>query len=512
MNQGVPTTGFNSRLRVIGVIATVVVIASAYFFAVLERGYAQKVTVVASPTNFRIGEKLAYTVSYGKFPDAAYAETHVVSRGKIGGKDAIEIRSKVKTLEIVAAAFFMFDESRTVYAAPDSGLPLYVSTLSQDSALPKETIGNYLTSPTTNFDMVTLLYKAREAGGVGTFPLFENDLTQNVTFATTVSEKVKTEAGDFETTVSTVTSEFLTANGITNLKINFSNDEFRIPILIRFKVAKGEFRAVLSGVTVPEVETPTPTPSPTPVKTTTPTPKPTATPNGYEDNRPIAPELGFQVGESLDYRVTTSGKAVATLNLNARERKLINNVDMLVLAATVTAVEPGFMGLRVGDSLVARVNPETLAPYSIEARLGVPFPGLVPAVAFDQRNGSINFGGAAPVDGPIGTHSIMSLIYAMRSFNLKPSKDRTNPVNDTRVAVFWESKAYVFTLRPNEPEDLTINGEKVSAQLITITTLTKQLDPLAPKVWLSTDERVPIRFTLGAYQADLIKRDATLFK
>ncbi len=512
MRQGVPTDGLKSRLRAFCVIATAISFASLCFFTVLERSSAQSVVAIQPGAHFRIGEKLAYTVSYGKFPNAAYAETHVVSRGKIGGKDAIEIRSKVKTLEMVAAAFFMFDESRTVYAAPDSGLPLYVSTLSQDSALPKETVLNFLTAPTTNFDMVTLLFKAREAGGVGTFPLFENDLIQNVTLATTVSEKVRTAEGEFETTVSTVASDFLTANGITNLRINFSNDEFRVPVLIRFKVAKNEFRAVLSGITLPEVETPTPTPSPTPVKTATPTPKPTATPNGYEDNRPIAPELGFQVGESLDYRLTSGGKAVATLNFNARERKLINNLDMLVLAATVTAVEPGFTGLRVGDSLVARVNPETLAPYSIEAKLGTPFPGINPLVAFDHRTGMINFGGAAPVDAPIATHSIVSLVYAMRSFNLRPSKDRTNPVNDTRVAVFWESKPYVFTLRPNDPEDLTLNGEKVSAQLITVTTLTKQLDPLTPKVWLSTDERVPIRFSLGMYQADLIKRDATLFK
>ncbi|MEQ1643174.1 MAG: DUF3108 domain-containing protein [Pyrinomonadaceae bacterium] len=512
MKQGVPTEGFNSRLRAFCVIASAVAFASVCFFAVIERGNAQKVTVVTSPTSFRIGEKLAYTVSYGKFADAAYAETHVVSRGKIGGKDAIEIRSKVKTLEMVAAAFFLFDEVRTVYAAPDTGLPLYVSTLSQDSAIPKETIGNYLTQPTNNFDLVTLLYKAREAGGVGTFPLFEDDLVHNATFATTALEKVKTDEGEFETTVSTVTSEFLTANGITNLKINFSTDEFRVPVLIRFKVAKNEFRALLSGITLPEVETPTPTPSPTPVKPATPTPKPTATPNGYEDNRPIPPELGFQVGESLDYQLTNASKPVATLNLSARERKQFNNVDMLVLALTVTAVEPGYTGLRVGDSVTARVNPETLAPYALEAKLATPFPGLNPLVGFDQRTGMINFGGAAPVEAPIGTHSIVSLIYAMRSFNLKPSKDRTNPVNDTRVAVFWESKAYVFTLRPSEPEDITLGGQKTSAQLITVTTLTKQLDPLAPKVWLSTEERVPIRFSLGAFQADLIKRDATLFR
>lgn len=511
MKQNIRTAGFRQRWRIFGVIVAAFVMAVGCFFASIG-GSAQTVVAVQPGSTFRIGEKLTYNVSFGKFPNAGYAETHVVSRGKISGKDAIEIRSKVKTLEMVSAAFFMFDESRTVYAAPDTGLPLYISSLSQDSAIPKETISNYLTQPTTNFDLVTLLFKARESGGIGTFPLFEDETMHNATFATTVSEKVRTAAGEFETMVSTVTSEFLTANGFKDLKVNFSTDEFRVPVQIRFKTAKGEFRALLSGLVVPEPDTPTPTPSPTPVKTATPTPKPTATPNGYEDNRPIAEELGFQVGESLDYRLTNGGKAVATLNLTARERKQFNNIDMLVLALTVTAVEPDFTGLRVGDSVVARVNPETLAPYALEAKTATPFPGLNPFVAFDQRTGMINFGGAAPVDAPIGTHSIVSLIYAMRSFNLKPSKDKTNPVNDTRVAVFWESKAYVFTLRPSEPEDITLGSEKASAQLITVTTLTKQLDPLTPKVWLSTEERVPLRFSLGPYQADLIRRDATLFQ
>ena len=92
----------------------------------------------------------------------------------------------------------------------------------------------------------------------------------------------------------------------------------------------------------------------------------------------------------------------------------------------------------------------------------------------------------------------------MRSFNLKVSKDLSNPVNDTRVAVFWESKAYVFTLRPSPPAILTINGEKASAQMITINTGNPQLDALAIKVWLDNNSRVPVRFSVGAYQADLI--------
>ena len=92
----------------------------------------------------------------------------------------------------------------------------------------------------------------------------------------------------------------------------------------------------------------------------------------------------------------------------------------------------------------------------------------------------------------------------MRSFNLKPSRDLTNPVNDTRVAVFWTDRAYIFTLRPANIEEILFDGEKVKAQLITINTGNPQLDQLALKVWLSTDERrVPLRFSAGAFQADL---------
>ncbi|MGE3465410.1 MAG: DUF3108 domain-containing protein [Pyrinomonadaceae bacterium] len=484
-----------------------------WFASVAERSAAQTVAVPVLSPAFRIGEKLSYSVSLGKFQNAGYAETYVVSRGKIGGQDAVEIRSKIKTLDLVSAAFFQFDEARTVYAAPDSCLPLYVRTNSNDSVVPKETVSDHLDQPTTNFDLLTLMFKARDAGGIGTYPLAENGNVHNVSFVTTVSEKVRTPVGDFDTQVSTVSSEYLTAQGIKELRINFSADEFRVPVLIRFKTSKGEFRATLAGIVLPEPETPAPTVTPTvaPVKTPPPVVKVTPTPDTYVDNMPLAPELGFQVGETLDYRITSAGQPIGVLTLSARERKRFNNLDSLLLTATITSVEPGVTQIKFGDSLSAQVDPETLAPTALESKFGTPYPGLNPSVVFDFRTGMIKFG-AESVEAPVGTHSILSLIYAMRSFNLKPSKNLSNPVNDTRVAVFWESKAYVFTLRPSEPSEITLNGQKTMAQLITINTRNKELDALSPKVWLSPEQRVPVRFSLGAYQADLIVRNATLFR
>ncbi len=97
------------------------------------------------------------------------------------------------------------------------------------------------------------------------------------------------------------------------------------------------------------------------------------------------------------------------------------------------------------------------------------------------------------------------MIYAIRSFNLKPSKDEKNPVNDTRVAVFLGSDANVFVLRPSNAEIINLKGDKISAQLISVATGDPQIDSLNLRLWLGLDDkRVPLRFTLGSYQADLV--------
>ncbi len=125
----------------------------------------------------------------------------------------------------------------------------------------------------------------------------------------------------------------------------------------------------------------------------------------------------------------------------------------------------------------------------------------------------VTVGGTPAVEVPVGTHSILSLLYAVRSFNLKPSKDTTAPVNDTRVAVFWENRPYVFTLRPETADLITQQGEKVSAQLVTVKTGNPQLDALNIKIWLSNDDRrFPLRISAGVYQADLVSNSVLQFR
>lgn len=470
------------------------------FFAISQS--AQSTSV------FRVGEKLTYQISFDRFTDVGYAELYVASAGKLAGRDAVEVRARVKTQDFVSAAFFLVDQSRTIYAAPDTGLPMYLSNVDSGGVVPKETIQNYLTEPTTNFDFVLAIYRARANGG-GTFPIFENGQQYLVTFQPGgATEKLKTDAGEFDTTVSTITSDYLTNYGIKDFRVNFSTDENRLPVLFRFRRGKSEIRATLAAVSRSEPAA-TPSPTPEPVRTPVPqsTARPTPSPTPYVDDRPLAPELGFAIGESLDYRVTNGGTAAGTITLKVKERKLINGQDSLVLVAEVTAIEPGGGLFSPGDNVRSLVDPDTLAPRSVDVIFKNAIPGLNGTATFDNRTGEIRAGAVPPFEAPVGTHSILSLIYAMRSFNLTPSRDPSSPVNDTRVAVFWDSKVQVFTLRPSKPGEIQIGGAKLQAQLISITTGNPQLDALAPKVWLSTSERrTPVRFAIGLIQADLIQK------
>ncbi len=490
------------------IFAALLLCVAALFF--IKAASAQDATapIPAQQGPFRIGERIAYNVSFGKFSNVAYAEIYAVSRGRLGDKDAVELRSRIKTLDVLSAAFYALDESRTVFAAADTGMPLYVTKTVNNRIAPTDEVDNYLTNPASSYDLLTLIYKARHAAGAGSFPLMENDKAYTATLLPGASEKVKTDAGEFDTTVSTVQSEFFTEIGIENLRINFSADETRIPVLIRFKTSKGEFRAIVSSVQVLQTE-PVPDATPTPVPTPGPaaTPKPVRTPEPYIDNEDLAPELLFVLGETLEYKITSGGQQVGSFTLQTKERKLFFGEDCLLLTGTVTSVQPGNGLLAQNDSIRVYVNPETLAPMQLDAKFAAALKSMNQSVLFDQRAGSVVLNSTERIETPIGTHSILSLIYAARSFNLKPSKNLTNPVNDTRVAVFWQTKPQIFTLRPSASEIITLLGEKVPAQLISINTGNPQLDQLNIKLWLSTAEnRVPLRISVGNYQADLVSQ------
>lgn len=455
-----------------------------------------------------VGEKFTYTLSYGRYQNAGYAELQTVSKGKLEGRDAIEYGSRIKTNDFVAASLSLIDEARTVFVSPETDLPLYVRIRNLAGVASEERTSSFLDRPTLDYEFVSLVQHLRRTGGSGSFTIFENGAQFAVNAVAGASENAKTDAGGFDTTVVSVASEYFAKRNVTDVRINFSNDARRIPVLFRFRYQKSEFRASLAAiVTAPGTDAATPTPAPT--KQATPTPSPKATPRPYVPNAPLGPEIPFAIGENLEYRFSANGQTAGTASFRVQERRQIQsgtgNRDSLLLSANFDGTDsPGSIFKR-GDAFKTWVDPDDLQPIQSESKFGGALAGLNQTARFDQDRGIAVVDGNAQVQIPVNTHNLLSLFYAVRSFNLKPSKDATNPVNDTRVAVSYGTQFFVFMLRPSSAQVITLRGEKVSAQLVTVFTGNPQLDGLGIKFWFSNEKRrTPLRFSVGPYQADLV--------
>lgn len=454
---------------------------------------------------FPVGEKLTYNISFENFDNAAYAEISVVSRGKLQGRDAVELSAKLTSRDILSAAFYLLDEEWTTFVSMDTGLPLYVRKVSNAGILPIESVENYVSSPASNYDLLSLIYKIRSSNGVGTFLLQENGKVYNFTIQSAGIEKIQSDVGNFDTTKINVQSPYLTELGISNLTVNFSSDERKIPVLLSLKTSKGSFRAELASIQLLTKETtPDLTPTPIPIPTRTPTPE--ATPTPYVNNQSLIERLPFDLGETLEFKISKQNQDFGTVILQVKERKQFLGNDSLLLTAFANSrgTQP-IPFLNINDSIISQVDPVSLMPTLTEIKLSNSLSGFNQVTKFDQENGFVIFDGANRADIPVGTHSILSLAYAIRSFNLKPSLNRDNPVNDTRVAVFLGGQAYIFTLRPSQSEVINLKGEKIPAQLITVKTGNQTIDNLNIRLWLGLDaNRLPLRLSAGEYQADLI--------
>jgi hypothetical protein len=445
-------------------------------------------------SNFRIGEKITYQISFNTFKNAAVAEIHCVSRGKIQGKDAVELRLRMKTVDFVSVAYHNVDESRIVFASMSDGIPIFTKVINEETGFPIEKVRNLFLKPTSNFDLLSAIYQIRKLAGTGNISLQDDEASYLLSSSISGSAKLKTDIGEFDTTVSILESQYFTEKGISNVSVYLSNDEREIPVLIRFKTNKGEFTATVASIQdiTPETEVvPSPTPKATPIPLVT--PKPVSTPEPYKDNQPLSTELPFTLGEKLTYELLSNGQQFANVNLHVKERKLLNKQDNVVFEATISNTKIAGQNI---DFVRSLNDTNSLTPNIFEIKLSGIFSKFNQTVQFNQSLGLVSFG-SSQTEIPIGTYDLLSFAYAIRSFNLKPSKDASNPVNDTRVAVFIGSKAVVFTLRPQITESIEFNGRKISVQKISFSTGNPSIDSLSPQLWLSNDRRrLPLKFSV----------------
>ncbi|HVF49307.1 MAG TPA: DUF3108 domain-containing protein [Pyrinomonadaceae bacterium] len=496
-----------------------------------------------SAAPYRSGEKLSYNVAFSRFQSAAHVELFVNGRTTIGTRQAIELRAHVETLGVVNVALYSVNNDYVTYVDPATGLPFRTEQLIREggarvpidaardfnqpadpSAQPaRQTAGGF---PGT-YDFLSAIYRLRSLPLVqgasyrlsvqGTDELYDAELR------VTGRELLKTNIGSFNAIATQVSVRRNPSANNYKIRLFFSDDERHIPVLITAQHPSGEVRVEIASAEFVEQTPPPASISTTPVNplnttppvvlpgTTPPNPNttrrnpptPGGAPGGASAGETALPGLPFSVGEQLNFRffLGDAVQPVGTAALQVRARAKYFNRDGLLLSALMGTTGAGQRLFPVSDQINSYVDATSLLPFRTELRIQEGRHRLNAVVNVDQDRGNAQFDDRTRLELPVGTHDIISVFYALRSFDLTPPRRNA-------VSLLINKRPRTLFVTALRREAIEIGGQRINATQLSLVTDDTQGDRLQLRLWVSTDRRrLPLRLTavtpLGPVRADL---------
>jgi hypothetical protein len=481
---------------------------------------ADSVPLAQSP--YRVGERLTYHVTYSNFINAAHIELLVAARGMFFNRDALQLRAHVETTGVVNAALYSINNDYTSYVDTNTGLPFRTQQVIREGGRTSDSSSEYNQPVGTaaipsklrlgefpgTYDFLSTIYRLRaltlSPGSVYYFTA-RNDLDQYaVELKVTGQQLIKTNVGSFNTIVTQLrVPKNSEANGY-RVHIYFSDDERHVPVLLTARHSSGEIRIELAGSELPEqtqqasvsVVVPPNTP-PRPI------PPPGSTVIVAAGNSSFPGELPFKAGEQLNFKVSigASPQTVGTIALQARARSRYFNRDGIQLgmkAQTMAAAQRLYF---VNDQINSYVDPNTLLPFRTELQLLEGRDRVNQVLTIDQDRGNVMTDRGTRIEIPVGTHDMLSVIYALRSFNLTPPRRNA-------VSILLNNRPRTLFITSLKRETIDLGGQKIAALQLSLTTDDQQGDRLGLRLWVSEDNRrLPLRIAattpLGLVRADL---------
>jgi hypothetical protein len=463
-----------------------------------------------SAAPYRVGERLTYTVSFSNFVSAAHVVLTVSARGNFFGREAIQLRGHLETTGVVNAALYSMNNDYVSYVDPGTGLPFRTQQTVREAgratdssrdfnaaagldAIPsKQRSGGF---PGT-FDFLSALYRLRALplSEGASYELVVQGEAQEYRAELKVNgrESIKTNVGSFNTIATQVrVKNDSEANGY-NIRIYFSDDERHVPVLITAKHKAGEIRTELAGT---EFFAP---------------PKSGPTPDPRIANGPTVPprttsldDLPFQVGEQLNYQIflPNISEVVGTATFQVRGRSRYFDRDGLHLtveARTTNAAQRLFFA---DDKISSYVDPKSLLPFRTEMNLIEGPKRLNQILMVSQDYGTATTESGQKIDIPIGTHDLVSFFYAIRTFNLTPTRRNA-------ISLLVNNKPKTLFISSLKRENIQLGSRQIPAIQISLTTDDEESDKFQFRAWVSEDSRrLPLRLVatteLGQVRADL---------
>lgn len=491
-------------------------------------------TVSFSPSIYRVGERLTYNVSFSNFINAAHIEIFVAGRGMYFEREGLQLRARVETTEVVNAALYAINNDYTTYVEPATGLPYRSQQVIREGGRTSDTTSEYNMAlgadaipdqlrmgefPGT-FDFLSAIYRLRA------LPLYERttyyfniryELDEHkAQLKVRGRELVKTKVGSFNTLVTELRTRSDSDFNDYKVRIYFSDDERHVPVLITARHKVGEIRAELVGSELPE-RAPATTTGPVAVTPTTvieTNPRVPTNPQGPVTTQPstttrtnptTAPLSGlpFSVGEQLNFNVYLGDRPqpVGTSSFQVRGRSRYFGRDGLLLAARAQTSATIARIFTANDQINSYVDPTTLVPFRTELVLQEGRRRVNQTLTIDQERGTVVTDKGTRIEIPVGTHDLISVFYALRSFNLSPPRR-------TAVSLLVNNRPLTLFITALRRETIELGSQRIPAVQLSLTTDDSQADRYNLRMWVSDDNRrLPLRIMvntqLGVVRSDL---------
>jgi hypothetical protein len=514
-------------------IPAAIIIALTMFAPLAAQSKKDVANISFSPGIYRVGERLTYNVSFSSFINAAHIELFVANGGTLFDRPGLELRAHIETTEVVNVALYSLNNDYTSFIDPATGIPFrstqvireggntsdiateYNAPVGADAIPNKLRFGEF----PGRFDFLSAIYRIRalplSERSTYYFNVVYDQIEYKMQLKVVGQELVKTKVGSFNAIVTELRTSAKTPLNDYKVRVYFSDDERHVPVLITARYKVGDIRAELAGSQLPEgapqLPAPgpvavTPTPRPTPVNpqrpTTRPTPQPPTTNTGGGSIGSLS-NVPFSVGEQLNFNfyLGNSPQVVGTSSFNVRGRSKYFGRDGLLLAFSAQSSGSLQRLFAVNDQINSYVDLNTLVPFRTEMNLQEGKRRTNQMLTIDQERGTVVTDKGVRIEIPVGTHDLISVFYALRSFNLTPPRR-------TAVSLLVDNRPLTLFITALKRETIELGNQKVPAIQLSLTTDDPQSDRYGLRLWVSDDRRrLPLRITattqLGAVRADL---------
>ena len=482
-----------------------------------------------SPAPYQAGERLTYNVSFSNFNTAGHVELFNAARGQFFNREGFELRAHVQTVGVVHAALYAIDNQYTSYVDPQTGIPFRTrfQRLEGGAASPTST-GAVQPAPPVEATPVTLdflsaLYRLRAlplaAGASYPFRAEGDGVQYEAELRVTGRETVKTPAGTFNAIVTQVRVRNNSDVNDYRPRIYFSDDERHVPVLLTARLKTGEIRVELASSelinTTPTLPAGNVAENVQPSDTTPPPARevvPTPGGGGGGDGAVAAAgaaeadtssDLPFKVGEQLNFNffLGTSPQPVGIATYHVRARNKYAGRDGIWFSATMTTANALQQVFPVADRIETYVDAKTLLPFRSQLQIREGSHRLQGVVSLDQERGAATATDGSTIEIPVGTYDIVSVIYALRSFDLTPPKRNA-------VSLLINKRPRTLFITSLKRETIELGGKRIPTYQLALATDEATGDRLQLRLWVGADRRrLPLRLTattpLGPVRADL---------